>query len=110
MALLWLLMRVRWRRAWAPSLGVCLLIGVIGGFMLASAASARRVGNAYQALIDEIGAPDLAVIPVCDPIVGGGGCGTPLEQTSGDVVVERLNDIAVVDKAARHHPSGRGMG
>ena len=99
MALLWLLIRVRWRRAWAPSLAVCLLIGVIGGFMLASAASARRVGDAYQALIDEIGAPDLAVIPVCDPIPGGGGCAAPAEQPSHDVVVERLNDIAVVDKA-----------
>ena len=33
MAVLWLLLRVRWRRAFAPALAVALLIGGIGGFV-----------------------------------------------------------------------------
>ena len=66
MAVLWPLLRVRWRRALAPSLAVALLIGVIGGFVLAAAASARRVETAYRTLVEEIDAPDLGVIPVVD--------------------------------------------
>ena len=95
----WLLLRVRWRRHWASSLGACLLIGAIGGFVLASAASARRVGSAYQTLIDEIGAPDLAVIPGCDGASTVFGCAAPSDLASGDDLVERLGEIAVVERA-----------
>lgn len=66
MALLWLLLRVRWRRALAPSLAVALLIGAIGGFVLASAAAARRVENAYRSFVGEIDAPDIGLTPAVD--------------------------------------------
>ena len=61
----WLSLRARLRRAWLPSLFIALLIGVVGGFVLAAAAAARRVDFAYEALISEIDAPDLLVIPRC---------------------------------------------
>jgi hypothetical protein len=96
-ALVWLSLRVRWRRAWMRPLAVAVLIGGVGGFILAAAASAQRVEGTYQTLIDEIGAPDLAVIPACERAAGF-GCTTPPDQVSGDVVVERLERLAVVEQ------------
>ena len=58
-SMLWMSIRARWRRAFAPSLAVALLIGVVGGFVLASVAAARRVEGAYQTLIREIDPSDL---------------------------------------------------
>ena len=69
MALLWLLLRVRWRRAFAPSLAVALLVGVSGGFVLASAAAAGRVESAYGRFADEI-APMTTVMGVVDKASG----------------------------------------
>lgn len=100
MAMMWLLLRVRWRRALAPSLAVALLIGAIGGFVLASAAAARRVESAYTTLIEEIDAPDIAVIPVveCGPI-DGTACTRTSEETSAEAVLAELRASAVVEKA-----------
>lgn len=98
--MLWLLLRVRWRRALAPSLAVALLIGGIGGFVLASAAAARRVENAYSALLAEIDAPDLAVIPVEDcGDIDGTGCTRTTEQSSADEVLAEVRASPVVEKA-----------
>lgn len=100
MALLWLLLRVRWRRALAPSLAVALLIGAIGGFVLASAAAARRVENAYSTLVAEIDAPDIAVIPVEDcGNIDGTGCTRTSEQSSPDEVLAEIRASEVVEKA-----------
>lgn len=106
MTVLWLLLRVRWRRAWGPTLAVCLLIGGVGGFVLASAAAARRVEGAYRTLLDEIDAPDLAVIAGCEAPVNGTGCVSPTGETggqtgeaSGDLVIEHLLATGVVEKA-----------
>lgn len=98
--MLWLLLRVRWRRALAPSLAVALLIGAIGGFVLASAAAARRVESAYSSLIAEIDAPDIAVIPVEDcGNIDGTGCTRTSEQSSPDEVLAEIRASEVVEKA-----------
>ena len=106
MAVLWLLLRVRWRRAWGPALAVCLLIGGVGGFVLASATAARRVDSAYRTLLGEIDAPDLAVIPSCEASANGTGCVSPTGETSsqagepsGDQVIESLLATGVVERA-----------
>ncbi len=106
MAVLWLLLRVRWRRAWGPALAVCLLIGGVGGFVLASATAARRVDSAYRTLLGEIDAPDLAVIPSCEASANGTGCSSPTGETSsqagepsGDQVIESLLATGVVERA-----------
>lgn len=101
MAVLWLLLRVRWRRALAPSLAVALLIGGIGGFVLAAAAAARRVESAYRTFAAEIDAPDIAVIPgfECEPILGGTGCEGPSEAPHPGGVLARVQELAVVEKA-----------
>ena len=99
MALLWLSIRVRWRRAWARSLVVALLIGGVGGFVLAAAATARRVESTYQTFVDEIHAPDLVVIPTCERPATAFGCDAPPKQVSAATMVERLEGVAVVEQA-----------
>jgi hypothetical protein len=82
------------------------MIGAIGGFVLASAAAARRVDSAYRTLLDDIDAPDLAVIPGCEAPVNGTGCVAPTGETSsqtgetnGDLVIENLLATGVVEQA-----------
>jgi hypothetical protein len=98
-ALLWLSLRVRWRRAWARSLVVALLIGGVGGFILAAAATARDVQATYQTFVNEIDAPDLVVVPGCERLVTGYGCAAPPEPVSGAAMVEQLKRVAVVEQA-----------
>ena len=97
MAMVWLSIRVRWRRAWARSLAVALLIGGVGGFVLAAAASARRFEATYQTFVDEIDAPDLVVIPGCARDEGF-GCTAASEEISREVLVERLEALDVVEQ------------
>ena len=98
MALLWLLLRVRWRRALAPSLAVALLIGVIGGFVMGSAVSARRVENAYRTFIDEIDAPDVVLVPAvaCNE---NRTCNSKPGVPDADAVLADVRAMEVVEKA-----------
>jgi hypothetical protein len=98
-ALVWLSIRLRWRGAWARSLAVVLLIGGVGGFILAAAASARRVESTYQRFIQEIDAPDVVVVPACAGLVTAFGCAAPAEEVSGQGMVEALEGVEVVEKA-----------
>lgn len=101
MAVLWLLLRVRWRRAFAPALAVALLIGGIGGFVLASAAAAMRVETAYGRLADEIDAPDVAVIPAveCGPNTANGCHSDDLSAgTSPGEALATIRGLDVVEK------------
>ncbi|MEP7202421.1 MAG: ABC transporter permease [Ilumatobacteraceae bacterium] len=98
--MLWLSIRARWRRAFGPSLAVALLIGLIGGFVLASLAAARRVEGAYQSLIREIDPPDLLVTAGC----GGDqaeltGCRGEALPDIATTVTERLTGSSVVGRA-----------
>lgn len=99
MSLLWLLLRVRWRRAFAPALAVALLIGAIGGFVLAAAIAAQRVENAYRTFAVEIDVPDIATIPevACGP-VNGTGCGRPIDGPTAEEVLADLNSLEVVEQ------------
>ncbi|MEQ1874941.1 MAG: hypothetical protein ABL953_14600 [Ilumatobacteraceae bacterium] len=98
MAMLWLLLRVRWRRALAPSLTVALLIGAIGGFVLASAQAARRVESTYRTFIEEIDVPDIAVVPAvaCDI---NRTCSSKPGVPDADKVLAEVNAMDVVEKA-----------
>jgi FtsX-like permease family len=98
-ALVWLSIRLRWRRAWARSLAVVLLIGGVGGFILAAAASARRVQATYQTFIEEIDAPDAIVVPGCAGPVTAFGCTVPAEQVSGETMIEDLEEVELVEAA-----------
>ena len=61
-----------------------------------SPAGGERV---YQNLTDEIGAPDVVINVGCEQAVAGFDCSAPPEQVSGDVLVERLERLAVVEQA-----------
>jgi hypothetical protein len=93
-------LRVRWRRSWLSSLWLALLIGAIGAFVLAAAASARRVEGAYSNFTAEVRPPDVAVIPICAESPGI-GCDEPAEgdALAGAQVVRDLRQLAVVDDA-----------
>ena len=100
--MLWLSVRARWRRALAPSLMVALLTGVVGGFVLAAMAAARRVEGSYQTLIHEIEPPDLMVTASC------GGARSELTGCQGEAgaghdqaqaTMEQLRGLSVVDRA-----------
>ena len=100
-ALIWLTLRVRLRRAGTRSLAVVVLIGGVGGFILAAAASARTVEGSYRELLREIDAPDLVVtgdcysIFGCDPAPAGGldQVVVDLEATPG---IEQARIVEVV--------------
>jgi hypothetical protein len=102
MELLLLSIRARLRRGWLRSLAIVMLIGVVGGFVIAAAATARRVDVAYQALLSEIDAPDLLVFPECGSSAITGCTGPPVEpgidiaQLTGDEAVERVRPIGWV--------------
>lgn len=98
--MLWMSIRARWRRAFAPSLAVALLIGVVGGFVLASVAAARRVEGAYQTLIREIDPSDLVVTAGCGEEVSElAGCRGEAAPDVAATVTERLTGNAVVERA-----------
>ncbi len=98
--MLWLLLRVRWRRALASSIAVAMLIAGVGGFVLASAAAAHRVENAYRRFATQIDAPDLALIPAssCGP-TDGTGCGSSSTRLNPDEVLATIRGLDVVEKA-----------
>jgi hypothetical protein len=102
MELLLLSVRARLRRGWLRSLAIVMLIGVVGGFVIAAAATARRVDVAYQALLSEIDAPDLLVFPECRSSAITGCTGPPVEpgidtaQLTGDEAVERVRPVGWV--------------
>ena len=100
MTVLWLVLRVRWRRALAPSIAVAILIGGVGGFVLASAAAARRVESAYGRFAAEIDAPDVGLLPggVCVP-TSGTGCEAPPVGANPEVALATVRELPVVEKA-----------
>lgn len=99
MALLWLSLRVRWRRAWARCTAIVALVGLAFGFVLASAAAARSVDGTYRTLTEEIDAPDLVVIPGCGSRSVDGGCNEPARPVSDAELVAGLGTIPLVDHA-----------
>ena len=96
--LVWLSLRARFRRAWLPSLAIAMLIGVVGGFVFAAAAAARRVDVAYQSLLSEIDAPDLLVFPGCGNSSEITGCTGPPSELDAEQVTEQLSRDGAVDK------------
>ena len=98
MALHWLLLRVRWRRALAPSLVVALLIGGIGGFVLAAAIAAGRVETTYRTFTDEIDAPDVALVPVIACNVNR-TCNSAPSVRDADQLLADVQAMEVVEKA-----------
>lgn len=99
MGLLWLLLRVRWRRSLVSSLVVALVIGVIGGYAMAAASSARRVESSYRTLLADIDAPDLAVAPKCVDLVDENVCLDTEDPQSDALAFERLLAIDIVEQA-----------
>ena len=98
---MWLSLRARFRRAWLPSLAIAMLIGVVGGFVFAAAAAARRVDGAYQALLSEIDAPDLLVFPGCGNSSAITGCTGPASEVDTKQVTEQLSRDGAIEKVRR---------
>lgn len=66
---------------------------------MASASAARSVEGSYRALLDEIDAPDLAVVPGCEA-ARGTGCEEPTDRANADDVIESLIATGVVERAS----------
>jgi len=66
----WLALRADLRLRWRASLGLVLLLGLIGGVVLTAAAGARRTDTAYPRLLRWSHAASALVVPNC---VGMGG-------------------------------------
>ena len=56
-------LRANLRRWWRVGLGLALLVAVLGGVVLATAAGARRTSSAYGRLLDVVNPPELLVSP-----------------------------------------------
>jgi ABC-type antimicrobial peptide transport system permease subunit len=63
MATVWLWLRADTRQRWRALLGLALLLGVVGGVVLAAAAGARRTDTAYPRLLSWAGAAQVDVLP-----------------------------------------------
>lgn len=94
-----LLLAGRWRQALATSLAVAALIGGIGGFVLASASTARRVDGSFQALLRDIDAPDLIVRPTCAETLAPLECRGQLEPRSTADALAHLTTLDFVEQA-----------
>ena len=66
----WLALRADLRLRWRATLGLVLLLGLIGGVVLTAAAGARRTDTAYPRLLRWSHAASVLVVPNC---VGMGG-------------------------------------
>ena len=73
------------------------LIGVVGGFVFAAGAAARRADSAYQVLLSEVDPPDLIVFPGCgfDTITG---CAGPPSAADPLLVTEQLSRLTAVEQ------------
>ena len=56
-------LRANLRRWWRVGFGLALLVAVLGGVVLATAAGARRTSSAYGRLLDVVNPPELLVSP-----------------------------------------------
>ena len=56
-------LRANLRRWWRVGIGLALLVAVLGGVVLATAAGARRTSSAYGRLLDVVNPPELLVSP-----------------------------------------------
>lgn len=79
-------------------MGLALLIGVVGGFVLAAAAAARRVDSTYDRLRGDIGPPNLILAPSCAP-ASGSGCERPADGTTTEQLVRHVAALDVIDRA-----------
>jgi putative ABC transport system permease protein len=68
MGALWLTLRAELRRGWRAMLGLALLLGVIGGVVLAAAAGAQRTDTAYPRLLRWANAAQADVIVKDAPV------------------------------------------
>jgi ABC-type antimicrobial peptide transport system permease subunit len=59
----WLVLRADIRRRWPALLGLALLLGLIGGVVLAAAAGARRTDTAYPRLLHWANATQADIVP-----------------------------------------------
>lgn len=62
------------RRRWASWLGLVLLVGVAGGFVLTTAAGVRRTTSVYDRLLDSTDPFDVALQPVCPEAMDPAAC------------------------------------
>jgi hypothetical protein len=69
MAPVWLTLRADMRRTWLAMLGLALLLGLIGGVVLAAADGAWRTDTAYPRLLGWANASQLEVIPTVSYVV-----------------------------------------
>ena len=63
MGSVWLALRAELRARWRPVAALAVLLGVIGGVVLAAAAGARRTDTAYPRLLQWARAAQVDVVP-----------------------------------------------
>src|SRR6516162_7056558 len=93
MTALWLRLRADLRHRWRALLGLALLLGVIGGVVLAAAAGARRTDTAYPRLLEWANATRV------DVIVEGNGLG------GYDKALARLPQVAAIATEGHDRPA-----
>lgn len=67
----WLALRADLRRRWRPVVGLALLLGLIGGVVLAAATGARRTDTAYPRLLHWARASQFNIISNYSPLLYG---------------------------------------
>jgi hypothetical protein len=63
MSAVWARLRAELRGRWRATAGLIVLVGLVGGIALATAAGARRTTTAYPRFLEESGAADVLVNP-----------------------------------------------
>ena len=90
-----LALRADLSRLWRSMLGLALLLGLIGGVVLAAAAGARRTDTAYPRLLAWASAADLTVVPGDQGLTANGTGRTGFYQA-----LARLPQVASMSTAA----------
>src|SRR3989440_7924351 len=91
MAPAWFVLRADRRQRWRPMLAMMLLIGLVGGVVLAAAAGAERTGTAYPRMLRWAKASQVFIVPGEQGLATGGS-----GRTGFYAAVRRLPQVAAM--------------
>jgi ABC-type lipoprotein release transport system permease subunit len=99
----WLRARSELRSRWAAILSLALIVGVIGGVVIAAAAGARRTDSAYSRFLVDTGSPNAAVFAGRTEALGPEIISTirALPQVADSVVI-RLPQVDATTTVGKH--------
>ena len=89
-------LRAELRRAWPGAVAIVVLLAVLGGGVLASAAGARRTASAYPRLLAETNAEEILVSPAGEPGYDPTGAYAAIAELDGVVTTGAMAGVPLL--------------